>query len=427
VWRARATSGPYRSEGDVSPNSPGDWERIAGHAEAFRDDPSRNRWRGPSGDTCVGDDGDPPRGEAELLRDAAFFSLVRDDPELRSLAASELLERARLPDLDFSDSTRWCPGVYDSSPSFGIAAMLTRLLLTYDYLGMDSFSADEQAELQGWFHAAARWLRTDVEEKLDENFRAREEGDYRLSQQRSADPGWGKVGFLGSQRTGSVARYYNNRRSTAMFFVALVGWQQDDDDMIASSRRYVEEWLAFGVYPNGWTGEFERWREDLPDLGWAYSTYNVALASMIADLFARHGDTTIYEFETSDGVHGTEGGPKGLHRVLRDHAAYLDGTIERYGTDRDEFGGNHDYLIDGVHEPAGWYSVHDIAAVMANRYYADPYLRGVYMRTAEGTSGYPTEVATQGGADAWTGVWGIYPGVLFMHAQMEDVPLAPRS
>lgn len=414
-------SGPYREAGDASENSPGDWTRISENAETFRSDPSGKRWSGPGGSGCVDKNGDPPRAGADLLRDAAFYSLVMDDAQLREAAAAELVQQAGQAQLDFSDSDRWCRGVYDKGISFGIAALLTKLALAYDYLGEEAFSPEEHDRLRAWFRHAAGWLLADVEDKLDENFSDRRSGDYRLSRSRASDPGWGRVGYLGSQPTGAIARYYNNRRATAMFFVALIGWQQEDEKLIESSRRFVEEWLTYGVYPDGWTGEFERWREDLPDLGWAYSTYNVALGSMTADLFARHGDDALFEFVTSDGVHGTEGGPKSLHGLLRAHAGYLDGTYERYGTNEKRHEGEDDYLIDGTHEPSDWYSVHDISAVVANRYYRDPYLRDVYMRTAPGVPPYPEEPATQGGNNPWSGVWGIYPGALFMFGQMEDV------
>src|SRR5580765_2202666 len=36
IWQTRATSGPYKTAGDVSTNSPGDWTRINGNANTFR-------------------------------------------------------------------------------------------------------------------------------------------------------------------------------------------------------------------------------------------------------------------------------------------------------------------------------------------------------------------------------------------------------
>lgn len=419
VWRQRAVSGPYRTTGDVSANSPGDWTRIQNNAAAFMSNPASNRWNGPSGTGCVEAGAEnPPSSGMDRLRDAAFVSLVTGNETMKQAVRHELVAQARMAGVNFADTSRWCTGrVHDLDPSFGIAFWMTRLLLAYDYVGEDTFTAQENQDVRSWFWHGARWLQLDVDRKLDDNFVNRAAGDYRLSSMRASNPGWGKVGFLGSQQTGSIARYYNNRRATAMFFVALVGVQQDDATFTASSKRFVKEWLRFSVYPDGWTGEFERWRSDLPDLGWAYSTYNVALAAMTADLFARQGDTELYTFTTSDGVHGTQGGTKGLRTVMRDHARYIDGTTVRYGTGQTP-NATTSYRIDGVN--GTWRSVHDVAATtIGNLYYKDDYLKNVYLRTAPGTTAYPASAASQGPFNAWQGVWGIYPGVLFMYGQME--------
>ena len=43
IWRHRAQKGPYKTGGDVCTNSPGDWERIAGNANAFLSNPPGER------------------------------------------------------------------------------------------------------------------------------------------------------------------------------------------------------------------------------------------------------------------------------------------------------------------------------------------------------------------------------------------------
>jgi hypothetical protein len=64
--------------------------------------------------------------------------------------------------------------------------------------------------------------------------------------------------------------------------------------------------------------------------------------------------------------------------------------------------------------------VHDLAWLVVNRHYGDSYLRAVALRTAPGTRPYPDRPATQAGATAWSGVWGIYPGVLFMYGEPDQ-------
>jgi len=53
IWRQRAQNGPYKTRGDVCTNSPGDWERIVSHANAFLSNPSGERWKGQANAICV--------------------------------------------------------------------------------------------------------------------------------------------------------------------------------------------------------------------------------------------------------------------------------------------------------------------------------------------------------------------------------------
>jgi len=48
VWQTRSTSGPYKSNGDVSTNSPGDWDRIVSNKNSFESSPTSGRWAGPT-------------------------------------------------------------------------------------------------------------------------------------------------------------------------------------------------------------------------------------------------------------------------------------------------------------------------------------------------------------------------------------------
>lgn len=51
IWQARAASGPYKTAGDVSTNSPGDFTRIASNASAFLSNPTADRWTGQTAAT----------------------------------------------------------------------------------------------------------------------------------------------------------------------------------------------------------------------------------------------------------------------------------------------------------------------------------------------------------------------------------------
>src|SRR5262249_37269259 len=85
IWRQRAQNGPYKTAGDVSINSPGDWDRIVSNRNAFASNPSNGRWTAPQTvNGCVEANpntyGWPEPGDGNVywstrLRDAAFYGL----------------------------------------------------------------------------------------------------------------------------------------------------------------------------------------------------------------------------------------------------------------------------------------------------------------------------------------------------------------
>src|SRR5690606_14942986 len=107
-------------------------------------------------------------------------------------------------------------------------------------------------------------------------------------------------------------------------------------------------------------GEYHRWSSDLPDLGWAYAASLVGTMITTADHFARQGDTSLYDYVTSDGAVGTEGGPKSLLLTVYALGQHVDGTFQHYGTDIQDRAGNEAYLIDGVNAASNWYGLHDV-------------------------------------------------------------------
>src|SRR5262245_13786739 len=52
IWQSRAASGPYKTAGDVSTNSPGDWTDIVSRKNSFNSSPTTDRWAGNTTGTC---------------------------------------------------------------------------------------------------------------------------------------------------------------------------------------------------------------------------------------------------------------------------------------------------------------------------------------------------------------------------------------
>lgn len=425
VWRSRAANGPYRTRGDVSSNSPGDWDRIAENAQAFLEKPSAGRWNGPVSNNpkgCVKKGPNEARNpryvpqwkEATELRDAAFVALVEDSRKHALAVKTELLAQARERGVAFADRSRFCHGALDGddNPVFNIANWVTRLLFAYDYVTIHDdqlFTSSERREMDKWFFAAAKWMQPLVDEKLDELFADRESGDYRLTS--SADTGWKDRLYQGGPEIRTLQRRYNNRMAVTIRFVTLVGVAQDDASFKNSGKAYVKELLQFGYYPEGVVGEFQRWTSSDPTRGWKYAVEQAGSMLTIADVLARAGDTSLYEYTTTNGALGTAGthhlgGPKSLRRLVTDLYHYVDGTYRRKTPGGD--------LIDPT--DANW--IHDTMLASANVYYKDSYAASIYTRKA--APGYPSK-PRQSQGDSEGGEWGIYPGMLFMFGQTEGL------
>lgn len=426
LWRERAASGPYRSEGDVTTNSPGDWDRIVDNADEFMEDPSAAVWAGPQDGGCVSRDIrlGPPTDPPTELRDAAFFSLITDSDAHRQAVANALLEQARVPNLDLSDRSRWCLGdIDDGHPSFMMSHWLSKLLFAYDYVGTAAFSRGERRELEQWFYAAADFFRRDSEPSLDRLFINRRGEDYRLTD--FAREHCDDTAFFGSEDICTLSRHYNNRRAGMFRYVALVGIAFDEDELKRSAKQFVEEFLRYGVFPEGYLVDFHRWTEDTPELGLNYGGILLGAIITIADHFARAGDTDLYDLVTADGALGSEGGDKSIEFAVETFGRHIDGSFERYATDDRGDVGDDTYLIDTLHDGRHW--VQDVLLTPANVYYRDEYIRGMYTREGPGMPSYPEQPAANGPHLAWQGESGVYPGVLFMFGQRESLwPYPPQ-
>jgi hypothetical protein len=155
----------------VSTNSPGDWDRIVANAATFGGNPSADFWDGNDlvlSNGCVAN-GSPalPGSNRNLgtnMMNAAFYIMVNSGASNRQTIASnirtQLVNETAQPRLNFGNTSLWCSNPSnDTNPFFEIAAWMTRLLYTYDYLKIAEsqgvitpvLSASDKAALDTWF------------------------------------------------------------------------------------------------------------------------------------------------------------------------------------------------------------------------------------------------------------------------------------
>ena len=426
IWQARAVSGPYKTAGDVSTNSPGDWDRIVSKKNSFNSSPSSQRWTGKVTATCAQPfNPEPAQGLGDLIVAAGFYALVADDSTTRNNVRDELLAQAAEVGTDFSDRSRWCLDtpygpVIDEATTH--SNWLTRLIFAYDYI-RSSLSGGNQATLDDWFYEAGswnaqaydRWLTTAI-------YPGRMSDNY--SSPTDAGVGSGQwLTHFGGFQTDDWIHSWSNRGMGQMRIAGMVGVMLNDSDLITRAKRICKEWIKYGVFSDGTIGEMYRGVETsgFRNHGFSYSSLLLGPVVTMADALARTGDYEIYDYSTSTGYNGTAGGPKSISQIMTLLAGYVNHDVTRYGTESAGNNGNALYIIDTEDAAAGESIVDDTYMALGNQYYQSAYVKSIYTRAASGCPVYPSGGGATGGYPAFTGEWGVFPAILFMFGQNEGV------
>ena len=119
----------------------------------------------------------------------------------------------------------WCFGkIWDSAPAVGVAAVLSKLLFAYDYVGRSAFTQSELDTLDRWFFDAADFWRGDADKSLGDIYTDRRGGDYTIVSQPNHCQDNLTVPYAGGPAIQGVpAKFYNNRRGGVIAFTATAG------------------------------------------------------------------------------------------------------------------------------------------------------------------------------------------------------------
>lgn len=436
IWRQRAVSGPYRVAGDVSTNSPGDWTRIVADKNAFMANLGSTSapyfWTGPAdyGRCYLPSDPDLTPGGGtfgpigEPVMRAAFWALIQDDATVRTAVRDNLLAQAAVPTLQFTNTARWCPAAANDVGRFWEHGIwLLRLLYAYDYI-RSSLSAGHRSTLDAWFLGAADFNQGWTSFQFDDIWVNPDGGNYTLT-----SAGWctsgARVTYFGGPTIFDGPGYINNRKSYAIHFYASVGIMLNNATLKSLAKRRFEEYMQYGVWPQGAAVDFERWQTGPPTQGWRYAGATLLSYAGIADIFGRAGDPSLLTYQTTgtetmcSGA-GSTAGVKSLQSWVTQYGQYVQdpGPFNRFGTNTPAEQ-TAPFHLDSVDQVDGQASIRDTyAAPVVNLYYQNTTIKNLYLRQAANTPAYP---ASPEGGDYY--VWGgsIYPGILFQWGQMEGL------
>jgi Concanavalin A-like lectin/glucanases superfamily len=468
----------YRIAGDVQTNSPGDWTQVVNNAAAIPGTPTLENWAGnTSGQpwspnvVCTGDNQSggaecaPNQTLGQKFLDAAFVTLV--DPTGHNYAAAirtGLLAQVATPGTDFTNAALWpniasCAGV-DSRMT--IPNWLTRYAYAYSYVRDHAvFSAGERLSIDTWFSNAAFWFARCTDNLMRGGFPNRNtEWDTTVkvsglypTDARGSTPNGSRLTHYdcGTNARGHLAggwlEVFNNRQAALIRFGAigasLNGTLPNDAQSLRWAKMWFTEWVTYGTFATGMLNDYYRWSDaTFPSQGWLYTSFQIGAMAAIADVLARAGDTSLYDYTTSSGKvwasnpsglnANTNGGPKSLLQTMLRHASFVpsflsgvpnwhgnqdyDGYTVNCADARYRFGPRDDRRWPN---PATVGRVDDSMYAMANMYYKNSTLTQAYTRAVSGAPAYPS--APDALWYAWSGDWGTQPGSLFMWGQLDGV------
>jgi len=198
-------------------------------------------------------------------------------------------------------------------------------------------------------------------------------------------------------------------------FYAQVGVLVNDATMKNWAKRWVQEYIKYHVYPDSSLNELHRGHDNNDALGWAYAAQTYGKVMDIVDSFARVGDTSLYEFVTSEGGGPTKGGPKSVKTAADFFVKTSEGTWLIYNWNTSPDVAN---LIDGVWYPSDYYG-YDVWLAQPNIYWRDVNITNVYLipgpKNKQGTNSNREPLFS------WMGPGKAYPGKLFMFGKMEGI------
>jgi hypothetical protein len=338
MWRDRAKNGPYRVTGDVRANSPGHWtEMVQSSTLTF----SSWRWSGPTNTDSAGRlvkgtlTNDPPgstKTGAMSMFDAAVVAVVNNNTSLAQSVIDEIAWYAGQSDLDFTNRTRYPLGWFnDLNPLFNLSSWVLTLAQAYD---VATVLATKNSTVEGWFNELAV-LCDDALRTLDNVFPNRKDDSYTSRQS------WVNTGIQASTRLGSgsivyhldISRYYNNRRTDMAGFLGFSGLLNGNATHISWANRYMREWVMFAnrtTVGQETCGDHNRGSDSFPQLGFAYDVTSFGRFAPFMEASARAGDTSLYNFSSSEGAAVPTWGSnhqKSMKQVLAQRIGWVAGTL----------------------------------------------------------------------------------------------------
>lgn len=394
MWSFRATNGPFKDSDDAFIGSPGSYSRITAYSDllsTYEDDVVITG-------SCLPLDSDDSSsmlsstefGRFDIAMQAAFVDFVEGTDNNTSTLKSLLLQQAQMPCMDFSNRLLY---PYDNKDGVWLyAEWLHKVLLTYDYLGSDAFTAYERDVMDNWFKSAADWFDYIITDRSMDNIYELREGlpnSYEIDFDYWANTGIGSQSYKNSTVFHPPGSWINNRQLGIANLITYIGVMYNNDEWKEIGAQLVREYIAFHFDQDGYYSELNRSIESSPTYGLAYGANSLVNIAEIAHILHFDGYTNLFEFETSITINPDSGDiitgsvSKSLEWVLlsfRENFMLSDAPAiyPRENTIEDSTNVIHLCLNDGSEYASQVVGRFYSSAAILNSYYNNPLIQEMY-------------------------------------------------
>lgn len=303
MWRDRSVNGPFKDSGDAYIGSSGEWSRIKAYADSFdryKNEVVLNGTCVPAAEVAGTTISSSEFGRIGVARDAAFYDLVMGTNTYTADIKELLLEQAQKPCMNFSD--RYYYPYHNKDGMWLYGEWLHRVLLTYEYVGRDAFTLDEQKIIDDWFKGGADWLDYVITDRGMDHLYVSRTGlpdSYEINWDYWGNTGVGKEVYKDSTIFHPPGSWINNRQFGIANFITHAGVMYDNSTWKEIGAQLVREYVSFHFDDNGYYAELMRSYDAKPGYGLAYGANTLVNAAEIAHILYKDGYTNLFEYKSN--------------------------------------------------------------------------------------------------------------------------------
>ena len=222
------------------------------------------------------------------------------------------------------------------------------------------------------------------------------------------------------------ATYYAffNQTSVIPALAMGVGLMNNNPTLVNRAAALFTAWIKAGIHDTGAMSDFISWADCTPECPgsmWGHQAAATSALIAIADMYARSGNTSLYDLSVSTQILGGGGGTVRLDTALDLLARMANRTTIFYGTTN--LGNQVPSRIlswdtvDAIGDQGDYY--YDFSSMLANMYYRDSHITTAMTRMLKKTNTSDGCYDPQF-AGCFSGIWAQWADLPFMFGNMED-------